>query len=49
MAECDFCGAALSKTAGKLFVKADGSRFHFCSSKCQKNWAKDRNLGYAQH
>lgn len=49
MAECTYCGQELSKTAGKLFVQRDGSRRYFCSSKCEKNWAKDRNLEYATH
>lgn len=47
MAECTYCGTELEKTGGKLFIKADGSRNYFCSAKCQKNWAKDRNLEYA--
>lgn len=49
MAECTFCGDELEKSAGKMFVRADGSRLYFCSGKCQKNWGNDRKLGYAEH
>ncbi|MDY6773791.1 MAG: hypothetical protein SVS85_01200 [Candidatus Nanohaloarchaea archaeon] len=49
MTECDYCGNELPKTAGKMLVLSDGSRFHFCSSKCEKNWEKDRNLEYAEN
>lgn len=48
MPECDYCGDELPKSSGKMFVRTDGSRFNFCSSKCEKNWEKDRNLEYAE-
>jgi large subunit ribosomal protein L24e len=47
MAECNYCGGELEKTGGKMFVRSSGERLYFCSSKCQKNWADDRNLQYA--
>lgn len=47
MTECDYCGEDLPKTAGKLFVQADGTRVYFCSSKCETNWENNRNLEYA--
>ncbi|MFB6076977.1 MAG: 50S ribosomal protein L24e [Candidatus Nanohaloarchaea archaeon] len=49
MPECDFCGDDLPKTAGKMFVRSDGTRIHFCSGKCEKNWKNDRNLEYAEN
>jgi len=36
MAECSFCGKEITPGTGKLYVKKDGTIFHFCSSKCQK-------------
>ncbi|MDY6766120.1 MAG: 50S ribosomal protein L24e [Candidatus Nanohaloarchaea archaeon] len=48
MPACEYCGDDLPRTAGKLFVRSDGTRFHFCSSKCEKNWEKDRTLEYAE-
>jgi len=47
MADCTYCGDELDPTTGKLFVRTDGSRFHFCSGKCQKNWKQDRQHEYA--
>lgn len=46
--ECTYCGEDLPETAGKLFVQADGSRYAFCSGKCQQNWEKNRKLEYAE-
>jgi len=40
MARCDFCGSHIERGTGKLYVKKDGSRLRFCSSKCQKNMLK---------
>lgn len=47
MAECTYCSDELDRTAGKLFVRSDGSRQFFCSSKCESNWKRGRNLEYA--
>jgi large subunit ribosomal protein L24e len=35
--KCSFCGSEIKKGTGVLFVKADGSTFAFCSSKCRQN------------
>ncbi len=45
--ECDYCSTEVSKTSGKMLVMNSGKRLYFCSSKCEKNWSKGRNLGYA--
>jgi len=37
MARCDFCKKEIPKTTGKIYVKKDGKKFDFCSSKCEKN------------
>lgn len=37
MANCSFCGNALSKGTGLLYAKKDGSIMYFCSAKCKKN------------
>ena len=37
MSSCSFCGNAIEKGTGKMFVKRDGHVFWFCSKKCQKN------------
>ncbi|MFA5772728.1 MAG: 50S ribosomal protein L24e [Thermoplasmata archaeon] len=34
---CSFCSDEIESGTGKMFVKKDGSIFHFCSMKCQKN------------
>jgi large subunit ribosomal protein L24e len=34
---CNFCGKDIEPGTGKLFCKKDGSVYHFCTSKCQKN------------
>ena len=34
---CTFCGSAIETGTGKMFIKKDGSVFHFCSAKCQRN------------
>ncbi|MGQ0535773.1 MAG: 50S ribosomal protein L24e [Methanobacteriota archaeon] len=35
--DCHFCGNPIEPGTGKLFVKRDGTRFHFCTNTCQKN------------
>lgn len=37
MVECSFCGKTIAPGTGKMYVKKDGTVFHFCSSKCDKN------------
>lgn len=34
---CSFCGGDIEPGTGKLYIKKDGTKFHFCSNKCQKN------------
>ena len=34
---CTFCGLEIEPGTGKMYIKKDGTIFHFCSSKCQKN------------
>jgi large subunit ribosomal protein L24e len=34
---CTFCGTAIEAGTGKMYIKRDGTVFHFCSSKCQRN------------
>tara|TARA_Y100000310_G_C20379095_1_gene667183 strand:- start:414 stop:662 length:249 start_codon:yes stop_codon:yes gene_type:complete len=47
MAKCSFCGKALTKGEGTLYVKKDGSASFFCSGKCQKNSLKLKRSPYA--
>ena len=34
---CSFCGADIEPGTGKLYIKKDGTKYNFCSNKCQKN------------
>lgn len=34
---CTFCGTAIEAGTGKMYIKRDGTVFHFCSAKCQRN------------
>ncbi|HID74207.1 MAG TPA: 50S ribosomal protein L24e [Thermoplasmata archaeon] len=34
---CSFCGVQIEPGTGRMFVKRDGTVFHFCSKKCYKN------------
>ncbi len=34
---CSFCGNEIEPGTGKMYIKKDGSVFHFCTNKCQKN------------
>lgn len=34
---CSFCGADIEPGTGKMYVKRDGTKYNFCSNKCQKN------------
>jgi len=40
--KCSICNSNIAKGTGKMFVRNDGRIFHFCSSKCQKNWKMGR-------
>lgn len=37
MTDCSFCGNTLDRGTGLMYVKKDGTVFHFCSSKCRHN------------
>jgi large subunit ribosomal protein L24e len=37
MTNCTFCGDAIEVGTGKMYIKRDGTVFHFCSAKCQRN------------
>ncbi|MDY7081181.1 MAG: 50S ribosomal protein L24e [Halobacteria archaeon] len=34
---CSFCGDEIEPGTGLMLVEKDGTRHHFCSSKCEKN------------
>lgn len=34
---CSFCGVDIEPGTGKMYVKRDGTKYNFCSNKCQKN------------
>ena len=38
--QCSFCGSAISRGTGKIFVRKTGQTFFFCSNKCEKNLLK---------
>jgi len=38
--DCSFCGEKVPKGKGKIYIKSDGKRFPYCSSKCEKNHRK---------
>jgi large subunit ribosomal protein L24e len=40
MANCSFCGKALTPGTGKIFVQNTGKILYFDSSKCEKNMLK---------
>ncbi|AWB27333.1 50S ribosomal protein L24e [Halococcoides cellulosivorans] len=35
--ECDYCGSEIEPGTGTMFVRTDGTRLVYCSSKCEKN------------
>jgi large subunit ribosomal protein L24e len=37
MVRCSFCGEELAIGKGKIYAKKDGTTYHFCSNKCEKN------------
>ena len=44
--QCSFCAAEIEPGTGSMFVKRDGSVFHFCSSSCRK---QQLHLGRVGH
>ena len=38
--ECSFCGNEVEKGKGYMYVKANGTVYFFCSSKCKANMLK---------
>jgi len=37
---CTFCGDDIEPGTGKMYAKRDGTVYHFCTMKCQKNMLK---------
>lgn len=35
--KCSFCDENIQVGTGKMYVKKDGTKSYFCSSKCKKN------------
>lgn len=46
--ECNYCGEELAKAQGKMLVRRSGEKVFFCSSKCEKNWKKNRQHEYPE-
>lgn len=46
--KCSFCGKPIPKGNGKILVKNSGQIFHFCDSKCDKNFAMGRQGKYVK-
>lgn len=50
---CSFCGNDIEPGTGKMYVKKDGTRYLFCSGKCQKNMVNlkrvNRNVRWTTH
>jgi large subunit ribosomal protein L24e len=38
--KCEFCGKEIKKATGIMYVKKDGTTYHFCAKKCEKNTLK---------
>jgi large subunit ribosomal protein L24e len=47
---CTFCGDAIEVGTGKMYIKRDGTVFHFCTAKCQANQVElgrvNRHVGW---
>ncbi len=35
--KCTFCGDAIERGTGKMFVRKSGKIYYFCSNKCEKS------------
>ena len=44
--QCSFCAAEIEPGTGSMYVKRDGTLFHFCSSSCRK---QQLHLGRVGH
>jgi large subunit ribosomal protein L24e len=44
--QCSFCAAEIEPGTGSMFVKRDGTVFHFCTSSCRK---QQLHLGRVGH
>ncbi|MGB6442717.1 MAG: 50S ribosomal protein L24e, partial [Thermoplasmata archaeon] len=44
--QCSFCAAEIEPGTGAMFVKRDGTVFHFCSGSCRK---QQLHLGRVGH
>jgi large subunit ribosomal protein L24e len=44
--QCSFCASEIEPGTGSMFVKKDGTVFHFCSSSCRK---QQLHLGRVGH
>lgn len=52
MTSCSFCGSEVTPGTGKMYIKRDGTVWHFCKSKCQHNQVDmgrvNRHVGWTQ-
>lgn len=44
--QCSFCAAEIEPGTGGMFVKRDGTVFHFCSSSCRKQQLNLHRVGH---
>ena len=38
--KCSFCGKEIEFGKAKIYALKDGTKYYFCSSKCEKNMLK---------
>lgn len=52
MTSCTFCGGDVVPGTGKMYIKRDGTVWHFCKAKCQRNQVElkrvNRHVGWTQ-
>ncbi|HLN50619.1 MAG TPA: 50S ribosomal protein L24e [Thermoplasmata archaeon] len=44
--QCSFCAREIEPGTGSMFVKRDGTVFHFCTSSCRKQQLKLGRVGH---
>ncbi len=44
--QCSFCSREIEPGTGSMFVKRDGTVFHFCTSSCRKQQLKLGRVGH---